>query len=722
MADAVPPEMDLQPDRAQILACLRRMTHRWDTLGVPVWFEIRLIRPGGSILPQKYRPDEDGITLAADCIMDANRDGRNAYAVRNPIRDDCGGSASDGDIIAAFAAFADCDDEQAAANLWSFVGPKYTYGVTTGTVPCPRPHPYWEFTDPVTDMMAWTDLQKRIAASLGSDPTVVNPSRIMRIAGTITWPDAKKQARGYVQELATIRTDYNDAAERQPVPFERLQRAFGQAAPAAVEAPVSALDINTGPKPLDREGAAQSVLSGEEWHNNIIRLVASYVSKGLTDAEIHGLTDHMTLPGYSVDQTRAEVQKAIDGARSKGWAPEPAPELRTEPATTPPQADEAPAPVKIPFIPWAEIDLEQIPRTRFVYNGFYARGYTSLTIAAPKVGKSMLALTEAIDMATGFGSLSGAENESLRVIYFNAEDDQDVINNRVAAALKHYSIDQDAIAGKLFATSGVDWEGFYLSYGENGEINEALFQALEASIRENEIDVLMMDPLQDMTSAPETNDAFRALGRRLRRLASDTDIAIGVVHHTRKIAPGVAPSVDDARGGSALRGTSRFNRVLAQMSEDEAEKAGLDNHRWYLRTADIESNLAPPSADINQWFRKVSVTAPNGESVGVIEKWKWPDAFEGVQKEDAIKIREIIDRMETPPRLDIRSKAWAGEIICDALGLNPSEKRDRSRAQQILKAWVEADVLRVAEQRDSRNGRDVQIVVCGGNNPMVEPA
>src|SRR5690625_3471465 len=59
--------------------------------------------------------------------------------------------------------------------------------------------------------------------------------------------------------------------------------------------------------------------------------------------------------------------------------------------------DERSAIKAVKFRPWTRIDLSQIPRTQFVYSDFYARGYTSLTVAAPKVGKSMLALAEAVD-------------------------------------------------------------------------------------------------------------------------------------------------------------------------------------------------------------------------------------------------------------------------------------------------------------------------------------
>ncbi len=60
-------------------------------------------------------------------------------------------------------------------------------------------------------------------------------------------------------------------------------------------------------------------MSGENWYSHMLRLVGSWVAKGNTDDEIHVLTAAHTLPGYMAEQTYAEVQKMIDGARSKGF-------------------------------------------------------------------------------------------------------------------------------------------------------------------------------------------------------------------------------------------------------------------------------------------------------------------------------------------------------------------------------------------------------------------
>ena len=71
---------------------------------------------------------------------------------------------------------------------------------------------------------------------------------------------------------------------------------------------------------FDRIAATDSALKGDNWHPNVLRVIASLVSEGKTDEEILTLAKYFTLLGYTVEQTRQEFQKMIDGARQKGFA------------------------------------------------------------------------------------------------------------------------------------------------------------------------------------------------------------------------------------------------------------------------------------------------------------------------------------------------------------------------------------------------------------------
>lgn len=703
------PEEKIKPNTDAIRRDLEFMTARWSELSEPAVFEVRAFKEGSQ--PQTAKFAADWIDEAVDWIANMNNLAFNIYAVRNPIRHSVNGSARDSDIICSFFLWADCDDPASAGNVKRFDGPKYTAAVTTGRTPETRVHVYWSLQDPVYDLDEWRAMQVRVAGHFNSDRSVINPSRIMRVGGTVTYPAKKKRERGYVSELTTFRSDYEDP--REPVTLDQMGRVFKAAAPAERHTEATGgFEIDTGPQTLDREQTRIQALSGKDWHDAVIRLVGSYVSRGLEDHEIHQLTDPLTLAGYTVEETRAEVQTAINGARSKGWTPETPRETIAQ-EITPEDAEKI---EPFPFRPWVRKALENIPYPEFIYSDFYARGYTSVTLAAPKVGKSMLGLAEAIDMATGRGFLSGIKRDPIKVVYFNAEDDEHVIDARISALLTHYGIDQDEIVGQLFPTSGVELDNFYLSSGQEGVINEPLFVAIEKFIAQQGADALIFDPLQDLTRSPETNEVFRLLGQRLRRMSSTCGVALGLVHHTRKVAPGVTPTIDDMRGGSALRGTARFNRILVSMTEDEAVKARVENHRHYFRIGDMESNLAPPSADVNRWYEKVSVLAPNGQHIGAVEPWKWPDEFEGVSVEMARRVQVAVMQADPRPRKDIQARDWVGNIIGNILGVDVADKGQRARVNAIVKKWIENDVLAVERVFDPAKGTERPVVVAGRNN------
>ena len=59
---------------------------------------------------------------------------------------------------------------------------------------------------------------------------------------------------------------------------------------------------------------------GIDWHKNMLRIVASMVARGRSDIEILNIAEAHTLPGYTVMQTKADIQKMIDSARHKGFA------------------------------------------------------------------------------------------------------------------------------------------------------------------------------------------------------------------------------------------------------------------------------------------------------------------------------------------------------------------------------------------------------------------
>lgn len=694
----------LRPNRDDILAHLEALFGRAMKGEIEIaWSETDT----GAVKHAQLFPPDD-LDAIADFAVDLNaKAGVNVYvgmatrlANTPPF-----GRTDDADYATTYAVAADLDDAggvEQARSIYEKINLRPSFVVVTGEHPHPRAQLWFSLEDPFANAAIHREIQTGLAALFHSDDKIVNPGRIMRVAGTIAWP--KKPGR--VTELTAF---YPASGAEYPV--ARLRKIAQDAiADAPGKAGESGLGLDAYKPGLDIAEQLARLQQPGEWHDAALRVTASLVGKGLPDEAIYAMAPAMTMPGYTVEQTLSQLRVMVRGARAKNFTPEiaaPQPEPVTE------AEREAIAPAL--FTPWQEINPALIPRIKFVYSDFYAAGYTSLTVAPPKVGKSLLALAEAVDIASGKGFLSGVPRDPQVVVYYNAEDDQNVINARVAAICDAYRIPQSAIAGRLFATSGVEREDFFFIEGDKGVINERQFIAIEKFCVEQSADALIFDPLQDLSRSPETNEVFRLLGQRIRRLASITGVAMGLVHHTRKLQPGASLTIDDARGGGALRGTSRFNRLLVPMSEDEAAKAGEDNHHHFFRIGDIETNLAPPSSERTQWFQKLSVEIANGQSVGVVQKWRWPDAFAGITAEDARRVRALVDAQTTPPRADVRAAQWVGHLIANALKIDADDKAQRERIKALLAGWIKADVLRETTERSPRDGRDVAIVVCGAN-------
>lgn len=62
-----------------------------------------------------------------------------------------------------------------------------------------------------------------------------------------------------------------------------------------------------------------AIKAGHGWHDNMLRLVAHWIARGRSDAEILAWAEPLTLSGFTVDATAADMRAMIDGARRKGF-------------------------------------------------------------------------------------------------------------------------------------------------------------------------------------------------------------------------------------------------------------------------------------------------------------------------------------------------------------------------------------------------------------------
>lgn len=371
--------------------------------------------------------------------------------------------------------------------------------------------------------------------------------------------------------------------------------------------------------------------------------------------------------------------------------------------------------------PYVPRDPASIPRRQFLYGRHYIRGAVSGTVGAGGFAKSLRLLTEAVAMATGRDLLGEVTFDGpLRVWIWNGEDSRDEVERRVAGICQHYGIDAEReLKGKLFINSGIDGMPLKLAKvgaGSNVIFDENVISQIIATIRENQLDVASFDPLVSLHTAPENDniavDQFIKGG--FGRIAVEGNCSIELSHHTRKPGPGQAElTVDDARGGSAIVNAVRSCRVVNRMSVTEARDVGISpvDRLSYFRIDRGKANMAPP--DAAQWTRTVSLQISNGDNVGVLERWVFPDAFDGLTTADIEWVRTLVREKEF--RADSRAADWIGKPVAERLKLNLADDADKARVKRVLKTWTMNGVL-ATEVRHDRNRNKCEFVVPGNWN------
>ena len=189
----------LSPNPRTIARYLQKLMQNWAEDEV---IELRFLAEKPK--PENYRFETSQILEATNCIVETNNRGLNAFAVVHPVLRQTPVSAKNKDIKRAFFAFVDADEKGAADRVRESKLFIPEMEVVTGTKPFLRNHVYFRFDEPMKDMARWSELQKALIFRFKTDASIHNPSRIMRVAGTIAYPSKKKLEKHYEKELTKL--------------------------------------------------------------------------------------------------------------------------------------------------------------------------------------------------------------------------------------------------------------------------------------------------------------------------------------------------------------------------------------------------------------------------------------------------------------------------------------------------------------------------------------
>ena len=312
------PDSDLSPDGATI----KSFAQWWFQFCIKGRVEIGWLDASSGLLTQFQQfeiGDWDALTITA--AQNNLVPGQSMYFRAATVRardtfSKATGYTTDADFLSSPGIWNDIDTQEQfdrAKSVHTMLRPNGS--VITGNTPHMRVQNWFRSSDPIVNPDLVRSLNKRLHALYGGDEKVVNPTRLMRLPGTIAWPVKKDRT---IPELTLfMRPDASD-----PRPASYPLSTITSLLPKEDDSGAKTNQEQPGPSGSRATLSTVAELmrliqAGVDWHNNMIRLTAHWIGRGWSNREILAACEGFTLPGYTQAQTAAEVGKAIEGARRK---------------------------------------------------------------------------------------------------------------------------------------------------------------------------------------------------------------------------------------------------------------------------------------------------------------------------------------------------------------------------------------------------------------------
>jgi hypothetical protein len=372
--------------------------------------------------------------------------------------------------------------------------------------------------------------------------------------------------------------------------------------------------------------------------------------------------------------------------------------------------------------PYQWRSTQDTPLREFLYGKHLIRGYITNDVAPGGVGKSSNVIVDALAMVTGQTLLGDESAAKLRVWLWNGEDPREEIERRVAAACAYYGISEADIGGRLFIDTGREQEIVIATEDRNSIVlAKPVIAAVKAAIRENKIDVFIVDPFVTTHGVPENdNTKIAAVAKQWAYIADVCQCAVQIVHHVRKGDSKREITVEDMRGAGALSNAARAVRLLSPMTAKEAKSAGLKpGERFsYFKVINGKSNLTPRSGHA-EWRELASQPMGNGKGltrpqdhVGVVRCWRWPTAASAVDGVPAEALEAIKAKIRGGDYKEHQLAAnWAGLAVAEVLKLDLADVPTKQRVKQMLVAWIADGHFKIEVRRDPAKREDKKYIV-----------
>jgi putative DNA primase/helicase len=414
----------------------------------------------------------------------------------------------------------------------------------------------------------------------------------------------------------------------------------------------------SGPRVDDffQEGAdvadlVAKIQAGQEWDSNVLKLTAHWIVRDWSDFEMLLTAPALTLSGYTVEQTRAEMLDKIQRGRAQTWG-RPNPEHKLGPEPTGPQNAAAVEPEKIswhwyPYLPAGQISL--------------VAGYGGC-------GKGLVCMDFAARLTTGTNwPLSEQSAQSAGALWCEAEDPRGQV-----------------LVPRLIAANGARERVYFVNPRELAMLN------LRAFIQEHGVGLIVLSPLVSFLNG--LKDVIGELGVRktlemLQEAIEGTRCAaIGITHLNKK---NDLAAVDRVLGSVAFVNFTRSVLLIAKDKDIEGAVRFMHcKHNLSVKGPDLLCRAKHVGSDPTDQFVRVEWEETDGnlDPDGIFDRKKADD--DGNASARAWLIAYLEKYGETPSSIVIAAAEKEGFSAAAIDKARRREKRCKSRKAGFALGWV----------------------------------
>jgi AAA domain len=423
--------------------------------------EIAYGKPDGGLNRCEHFPVFD-LEAATNFAVARNNEGNNVYVVPALLSGTTPpGRAKDVNTIASRYSWAEYDGAGDAERIDALLT-QHKFEpeeiITTGTVPHLRKHLYFRIKDGITDMDKLRAANIALRDLLGSDD-VQNPARLMRLAGTVSYPSEKKRAKGYISEVTKLRTnlsarsvtaeqliglkpcgpstdgrlDLNKAGRQRDRSGYEPRTFFQRVNDAAMDA-ISTWVPTIFPMAVYQKGTGAYRISSKALGRDLEEDL-SIAPTGIVDFGVHDMGDPregrrtpidllIEFCGYEEPGAAAfKLCELLDREPEYfGW------DSRSTPKQPQPQADINSALKFLTLDQWRQRDL---PPPDFLMAEVFSTTSRTLLAAATGLGKTNVALAIGMRMAAGARFLHWQGYRKSKVLYIDGEMSRRLLKQRL---------------------------------------------------------------------------------------------------------------------------------------------------------------------------------------------------------------------------------------------------------------------------------------------------